>query len=60
MLLCGGQITIYRVLYMYRMLLSLRVYRGGIDGEDRPGAISGAVLSKTGDFSTIISGGAVV
>ena len=53
-------VTIYRVLYMYRMLLSLRVYRGGIDEEDGPGAVSGAVLSKTGDFSTIISGGTVV
>ena len=34
----------YICLYMYRMLLSLRVYRGGVDKEDGPGTVSGAVL----------------
>ena len=50
----------YIGLNMYLILLSLRVYRGGVDEEDGPRAVSGTVLSRTGFVSTIVSGGAVV
>ena len=45
---------------LYRMLLTLRVYRDGVDEEGGPRAVSGAVLSMTGVISTIVSGGGVV
>ena len=45
---------------LYRMLLTLRVYRDGGDEEGGPRAVSGAVLSMTGVISTIVSGGDVV
>ena len=45
---------------LYRMLLTLRVYRDGVDEEGGPRAVSGAVLSMTGIISTIVSGGDVV
>ena len=58
--LARGDVRWGCVSLLYRIMLTLRVYRDGVNEEGGPRAVSGAVLSMTGIISTIVSGGDVV